>query len=148
MKTKNLIFLFLLVIGTCMYACTKDDSCNPQYPGSMSASVSGSSWNATSMSSYNDSLTISVSGFADDGSSFTIFLPSNTSTGNNTLTSYGPIAVIYDDANCQSYTVSSGSISLNSISNTSVSGSFSGSAPNDNNCKDVLSLSGSFTAYF
>ncbi len=133
-KNSGLLILVFLCAGI-LVSCTKstsptnDVTQNTPVQSSMTATVNGSSWVATNFSGTNVSGTLQIEGAAADGSQITLSIPANSKAASYTAGGTNPCQATYQLGTTYSR-LTDGTIKITSISNSAVSGTFSGTFTN------------------
>ena len=143
---KRLILPVLLVFGISLFSsCAKKSNppANNTPTASMTASVSGTSWTAKTVSAIANSVDITIRGTNADGSYMQIVMPPDVKPGTYSLSqtgfSYEYVTTV------TSYLGNGGAITISSYASKEMTATFSASASGSTT---VAITNGSFTALF
>ncbi len=145
MKIFKLSFLMILGISILSSCAKKTTPPAPAGP-SMSATIAGTNWSASSVSAVNSSGYVLISGSGANSSYITIEMPATATAMTDSLPSTtGTYAVGYATGST-SYTMSKGALVITSNSGGTVSGTFSGTMTDGTT--NVTVTKGAFTAKY
>jgi Family of unknown function (DUF6252) len=133
MKTKNLLILFVLVTGIALSSCKKTNSVNPLGNGSMSLKVDGTSWSANlAVEAVNTNGVLSITGSDASAHQAAVTLNGATGPGTYQVGSNGNSGNMLrwtegtgsDQTYQATFIIGSGTIVIDKLSDTEVSGTF------------------------
>lgn len=150
MKRKVCLSSVLIIGIGLLYSCTKLNNNSPASVAvqpSMSATINGVSWVATSFSGTNVSGTLVLEGGKSDGSQFTLDIPTSTGIGSHKGGGINSCQATFQSGTTYS-SMTSGTITINSNSNNAISGTFSGTFTNTTNNAVSTITNGVFTSTY
>jgi hypothetical protein len=151
MKRKVWLSSALILVTGLLISCTKTNpgagSTAVNVQSSMSATINGTSWVATSFSGTNVSGTLVLEGGKSDGSQFTLDIPTSTGNGAHKAGGINSCQATFQTGTTYS-SMTTGTVTINSNSNNVISGTFSGTFTNQSTQAVSTITNGVFTSTY